>query len=91
VGTVAVRGGTWEGRRRPSALAASADLPWTRIANPEEAGARCSPDRVNAGAYLFVDFLDLEAARIFAALLHVCPGKPLVLGPESMRFTAERM
>ena len=68
---------------------AGAHLPWTRIAGPTEFGLRVEPD-APAAAYLFVDFLDLAAARRFAAALASLPGRPIALGPESVRFAAER-
>jgi len=42
------------------------------------------------GGYLFVDFLDLDAARAFAHALAECPGSPIVLDRESSRFAADR-
>ena len=66
-----------------------AHLPWTRLAGPAELGARADADPRGA-AYLFVDFLDLAAARRFAAALGGLPGRPVTLGPESVRFAAER-
>ena len=57
---------------------------------PRSWAPACGADRAHAGAYLFVDFLDLEAARAFAAALAACPGAPRVLDAESVRFAAER-
>jgi len=79
-----------EWRSPPSALAGAADLPWTRIAGPQALGIRTSPDHAHAAAYLFVDFLDLTAARAFAAVATLCPGHPRILGEESVRFAGER-
>jgi len=77
-------------RARPGALATDESLPWTRIAGPRELGAEISPDREHAGAYLFVDFLGLDAARTFASALGECPGRPIALDDESVRFARER-
>ncbi len=77
-------------RRSLSALSAPTTLPWARIAGPGDLGATRGVDRETAAAYLFVDFLDLEDARRFAATLRECPGSPIVLGDESARFAAER-
>jgi len=79
-----------EWRERPGRLSSGADMPWTRIVGPEALGATTALDYAAAGAYLFVDFLDLEAARAFARTLAACPGGPRVLGPESVRFASER-
>ncbi len=76
-------------RARPGERSSGADLPWTRLAGPAELGARVEPDPHGAG-YLFVDYLDLSSARRFAAALGSLPGRPLALGPESVRFAAER-
>ena len=76
--------------RLPSALSSGERMPWTRIAAPGELGAKTAPDHDHAGGYLFVDFLDLAAARAFAAALPSCPGSPRVLGEESVRVAAER-
>jgi FAD/FMN-containing dehydrogenase/ferredoxin len=75
---------------RPSALSDGATLPWTRIVSPQALGARTGADRAQAGAYLYVDFLDLAHAREFVAALDYCPGSPRVLDAESLRFAAER-
>ncbi len=77
-------------RTRPGALAAGADLPWTRILGPQALGVRTRADLDHAGAYLFVDFLAPAAARAFAAVVSLCPGDPRVLADESVRFAAER-
>jgi FAD/FMN-containing dehydrogenase/ferredoxin len=79
-----------EWRERPGALSDGSGMPWKRIAAPEESGAAVAPDRVNAGAYLFVDFLDRASARQFASSLSAMPGAPLVLGRESVRVAEER-
>ncbi|MEK7330176.1 MAG: FAD-binding oxidoreductase, partial [Candidatus Eisenbacteria bacterium] len=79
-----------EWRARPGRLSSGADLPWTRIVGPEALGARAGADFAHAGAYLFVDFLDLAAAREFAAAVALCPGGLRVLAGESVRFAAER-
>ena len=77
-------------RDQPGRLSSGADLPWTRIVGPEALGVRSESEEEDAGAYLFVDFLGLDGARAFAAALARCPGEPRVLGPESVRFAAER-
>ncbi len=87
-----------EWKRAPGALSGGARMPWTRIAAPAELGlAAPAPDRphdapadAHAAAYLFVDFLDLGAARAFAAALAGCPGDPRCDSAESARFAAER-
>jgi FAD/FMN-containing dehydrogenase/ferredoxin len=79
-----------EWRERPGRLASGADMPWERIVGPEALGARAGADFARAGAYLFVDFLDLVAARAFAAAIGLGPGEPRVLAGESVRFAAER-
>ncbi|HTK31393.1 MAG TPA: FAD-binding protein [Candidatus Saccharimonadaceae bacterium] len=79
-----------EWRAQPSALSNASQLPWTRIVGPAELGATTSADTEHAGAYLFVDFLDLDAARAFAARLAECPGHPRVLGEDGVRFAGER-
>src|SRR5580765_5398512 len=79
-----------EWRERPGALSDGSGMPWRRIAGPEEFGAVIAPDRVNAGAYLFVDFLDRASARPFASSLSAMPGAPLALGRESVRVAEER-
>ncbi len=79
-----------EWKRDPSALSSGASFPWTCIAGPTELGASTAPDRAHAAAYLFVDFLGLDAARAFAGALRDVPGSPLVLDEESARFAAER-
>jgi FAD/FMN-containing dehydrogenase/ferredoxin len=79
-----------EWRERPGALSDGSGMPWKRIAGPEESGAATAPDRVNAGAYLFVDFLHRSSARQFAGALSALPGAPLVLGRESVRVAEER-
>jgi len=93
-----------EWRRQPSALAGDARLPWTRLVGPAALGARSdAPPRRHAGdspaaaeegahegAWLFVDFLDLEVARAFAAALPSCPGAPVAHDSDSVRFAAER-
>ncbi|HTM57955.1 MAG TPA: FAD-binding protein [Candidatus Udaeobacter sp.] len=80
-----------EWKKHPAALSSDAHLPWKRIAGPAELGAHSvSKSSAHGGAYLFIDFLSLEPARAFAARLRDCPGSPHVLGPESVRFAAER-
>ena len=76
-------------RREPGELSSGAGMPWTRIAGPEDLGARAAAES-HAAAYLFVDFLDQGAARRFAAALPTVPGRPAVLSAESVRFAAER-
>jgi glycolate oxidase len=77
-------------RDQPGRLSSGADLPWTKIVGPEALGVRTDSEEEDAGAYLFVDFLGIEGPRAFAAALPRCPGEPRVLGPESVRFAAER-
>ena len=75
-------------RRRPGAVTAG-----SRCGRRPTLGAasRARERRpTGAGAYLFVDFLGLRAARAFAARLPSCPGAPLALDAESVRFAAER-
>ncbi len=79
-----------EWRGQPGALSSDETLPWTRIAGPAELAATPTADREHPAAYLFVDFLDLGAARAFGKALAECPGEPRVLGAESIRFAAER-
>ena len=79
-----------EWHARPGALSDGSGMPWRRIAGPDELGVATVPDRLSAGAYLFVDFLDRVSARQFAAALGAMPGSPLVLGRESVRVAAER-
>jgi glycolate dehydrogenase FAD-linked subunit len=81
---------TREWRMRPGKFSSGEGLPWSRIVGPQELGARVALKVEHAGAYLFVDFLDLAAARTFAATLGLCPGSPRVLGHDSVRFAAER-
>ena len=81
-------GRDWHGR--PGVLSDGSGMPWRRIAGPGETGATTAPDRVNAGSYLFVDFLDKAGARQFAGALGAMPGAPLVLERESVRVAAER-
>jgi len=76
-------------RASPGELSSGAHLPWTRITGPAHLGVRIEED-ARAAAYLFVDFHDLAAARRFAAALGSLPGRPAALGPESVRFAAER-
>ena len=78
-------------RSRPGALSdGGSGMPWRHIVGPAELGATTAPDRVGAGAYLFVDFLDPAAARRFATAIAGMPGAPLVLDRESVRVAAER-
>jgi len=79
-----------EWKKLPSALTTGAALPWTRIIGPAELGVEVGADRDHAGAYLFVDFLDPAAARVFGKALAECPGQPCVLDHESVRFASER-
>lgn len=65
-------------------------MPWARIVGPRSLGAGTGPDREDAEAYLFVDFLGLEGATRFANALPSCPGAPVVLDAESVRFASER-
>jgi FAD/FMN-containing dehydrogenase/ferredoxin len=80
-----------EWKRAADAAAAGAALPWSRITGPGELGASTAPDRADSEAYLFVDFLSLEAAGAFARSMRDVPGSPLVLDEESVRFAAERL
>jgi FAD/FMN-containing dehydrogenase/ferredoxin len=78
--------------RHPSALSNGSTLPWKRIVGPSELGSIVAddPHAGAEGAYLFVDFLSVDAARTFVRALTQCPGDPLVLGEESVRFAADR-
>jgi FAD/FMN-containing dehydrogenase/ferredoxin len=58
--------------------------------NGKPASPASGPAHAPAGAYLFVDFLDLLAAREFASALAQVPHHPRVLDQESVRFAAER-
>jgi FAD/FMN-containing dehydrogenase/ferredoxin len=83
---------TW--RHLPSALSAGEGMPWEGIVGPVDLGVSSSVvaaegDDVFA-AYLQVDFLDVAAARAFAARISDIPGAPRVLGAESVRVAAER-
>jgi FAD/FMN-containing dehydrogenase/ferredoxin len=77
-------------RELPSALSSAQKLPWTRILGPADLGATVAADHEHAGGYLWVDFLDLDAARAFAGALAEMPGRPRVLLEESVRIAAER-
>ncbi|HTO89794.1 MAG TPA: FAD-binding protein [Candidatus Sulfotelmatobacter sp.] len=77
-------------RQRGSRLSDGATLPWRRIASPNELGAATGADSAQAGSYLFVDFFDLDAARVFATAIGEMPGSPRALEKESVRFAAER-
>ncbi|TMQ68814.1 MAG: FAD-binding oxidoreductase [Candidatus Eisenbacteria bacterium] len=78
-------------RAQPSAMSTGERmLPWTRIVGPAELGAPISREQDHGGAYLFVDFLDLDAARAFARGVVAAPGAPQVLEDESVRIAAER-
>ncbi len=79
-----------EWHTHPGKLSSGEGLPWSRIVGPAELGARVTLKLERAGAYLFVDFLDLTAARGFAGMVGLCPGAPRVLPGESVRFAAER-
>lgn len=89
----------------PSSLSGGGGMPWARIDGPVElrtpAGSLAPAESLStpsapaaaaqtAGAYLYVDFLGIRAARAFASTLRDLPGRPLALGPESVRFAAER-
>jgi FAD/FMN-containing dehydrogenase/ferredoxin len=88
-------------RRLPSALSDGEGMPWTEIVGPAELGAPLVKDGAGAAgeangapaapaACLYVDFLDLEAARRFAGLLDTLPGAPRALDTESVRVARER-
>jgi ferredoxin len=77
----------WHGA--PGALTSGAQMPWARIFGPADFEVSCGADRAEGGAYLFVDFLNLDFARSFVSSLHECPGRPTVL-EESVRFASER-
>ncbi len=77
-------------KAQPSALSNGSGMPWLSVTSPAGLGAVTHPDRDDLEAYLFVDFLSLEAARELARALEDCPGTPLVLGEESARFALER-
>jgi FAD/FMN-containing dehydrogenase/ferredoxin len=86
-----------EWRSQPGALSGGGNLPWTRVAGPAELGAQAgAPEAIareddhHGAAYLFVDFLSLEAARSFASRVGGCPGAPRLDDSESRRFGAER-
>ncbi len=80
-----------EWKHEPGALSSGARLPWTRIAGPADLGlAGVTQVDEHAAAHLYVDFLDLAAARAFAAALGDCPGEPRCDHDESVRFAAER-
>lgn len=79
-----------EWRQRPSTLSTDAQLPWRRILGPRELGLSPGDERDSSAACLFVDFLDLDAARTFAGAVAGLPGPPAVLAEESVRFAAER-
>jgi glycolate oxidase len=81
-----------EWKAEPSRLTDGPTLPWTRIAGPAELGAAAAAPgaAAPAGGFVFVDYLDLAAARAFAAALAGMPGAPAVLEGESERFAAER-
>jgi FAD/FMN-containing dehydrogenase/ferredoxin len=74
---------------QPGELTSGSTLPWTRVSGPGSLGVKTDEDPLSA-AYLFVDFFDLAAARRFAASLAQCPGRPLVLDEDSVRFARER-
>jgi len=79
-----------EWKRLPSALSSGEQLPWTRILDTAEIGARTAPDDDHAGGYLWVDFNELDAARAFVHAVGEAPGSPRVLAEESVRIGAER-
>ena len=85
--SAAAEGG--EGVERGSRGAASAPSGAKRpleAPSPPAAAARGPA----GGAYLYVDFLGIRAARAFATTLGDLPGQPRALGAESVRFAAER-
>jgi glycolate oxidase len=82
-------------RRLPSDLSAGRDMPWARIDGPRELRtpevSLAAPGSRGAGAaYLYVDFLGIRAARVFATCIADLPGRPLALADESVRFAAGR-
>src|SRR5260221_4360359 len=93
-------------REAPGAYPSGGNTPGGRLPGPAELGVapgRMTPAPAAAearngkprgarhdGGYLFVDFLDLLAAREFAASLDQLPHHPVVLDPESVRFASER-
>jgi len=80
---------TW--RRFPSTLSTGADLPWRGVLGPSELGVPAAGrGGASAAAYLYVDFLDVGAARRFAARLADLPGAPIVLDRESVAFAGAR-
>jgi glycolate oxidase len=82
--------GARDWRRLPGVLSSAAQLPWSRIAGPTEMGATVSAEAGHSAAYLFVDFLDLDAAHAFGASAFLCPARPHIHEGESVRFAAER-
>jgi len=79
--------------RRPSALSRGDTMPWSAVVGPNELGAppaAAGEPAAAPGAYLYLDFLDLEAARRFASSLSELPGAPRVLDTESVRLAVER-
>lgn len=79
-----------EWRHELSDLSNGARMPWKRLLGPKALGLATRPGDAHAGSHLFVDFADAEAAKNFAALIGEIPGKPRLLGEESLRFSAER-
>lgn len=80
-----------EWRRHPGTLGTDEQLPWRELRGAGGLGARpATLDHERAGAYLYVDFLDLDAARTFAGALDRCPGAPRVLDEPGTRFARER-
>lgn len=79
-----------EWKKLPSMLSSGQRLPWTRIAQPAELGAKTARDHDHAGGYLWVDFTEMEPARAFVVALAEAPGRPRILDEESVRISAER-
>src|SRR5262249_42208885 len=65
-------------------------MPCSGSVGPAELAVAPRDVRRRRATYLFVDFHGLGDTRAFAAALERCPGSPAVLGPESVRFAAER-
>ena len=77
-------------RSRPGAYSGESGLPWRRIAGPEELGVESSEEQGEPQAYLFVDFLSVEAGRDFARRLAKCPGAPTASQTDSVRVARDR-
>jgi len=82
----AAEGGGGASRGRFAPLGAADAAPREPLSTPSAPSAAAE----TAGAYLYVDFLGIRAARAFATTLGDLPGRPLALDRESVRFAAER-